>query len=77
VTTDPCKGAEHQLQPYLDRVLTSEELTRLEQHLACCAYCNERYTFEAHLRDTVRRCCASTPVPDDLVERLRLRLVQR
>jgi anti-sigma factor (TIGR02949 family) len=71
VTDDPCKGAEHRLQPYLDRVLTTDELTLIERHLAECSYCNERYVFEARLRDTVRRCC-SAEVPNDLVERLRL-----
>jgi anti-sigma factor (TIGR02949 family) len=76
VTDDPCKGAEHCLQPYLDRALTPDELSRIEQHLGECSYCNERYVFEAHLRDTVRRCCC-TDAPVGLVERLRVRLVQR
>jgi anti-sigma factor (TIGR02949 family) len=73
VTDDPCKGAEHSLQPYLDRVLTTDELALIERHLADCSYCNERYVFEARLRDTVRKCCC-TDAPSGFIERLRLQI---
>jgi anti-sigma factor (TIGR02949 family) len=73
MTLDPCAHAEHRLQPYLDRALDADEVALVEAHLAVCAYCNDRYLFEAALRTTVRSCC-SEHVPSDLVERLRMRL---
>jgi PHP family Zn ribbon phosphoesterase len=44
----------------------------IEQHLGTCAYCRERYHFEAQLRDTVKTVCCGDPVPEGLVERVRL-----
>ena len=70
----PCKGVEHQLQAYLDRSLTPEEVAMIEVHLGQCDYCRERYHFEAQLRDTVRTVCCGDPVPGGLVDRVRLAL---
>jgi anti-sigma factor (TIGR02949 family) len=71
--TDPCRGAESMLQPYLDRVLTESEAARVDEHLRDCEYCRERYVFERGLRTAVKRCCSDEPVPAGLVERLRRR----
>jgi mycothiol system anti-sigma-R factor len=73
MSVDPCRGAEHLLQPYLDRALTEGEVATVESHLGECAYCNERYVFERQLREQVRHCCCEEPPPAGLVERLRLR----
>jgi anti-sigma factor (TIGR02949 family) len=73
VSADPCRGAEHLLQPYLDRVLTDAEVARIERHLGECEYCSERYVFERSLRDAVKECCRCEPVPAGLTERLRRR----
>jgi len=72
--SEDCRRAESQLQPYLDRVLTAEEVVHVEEHLRECGYCSARFVFERRFRDTVRHCCEGDPVPVDLVERLRLRL---
>ena len=50
MSLDPCLGVESQLQPYLDRQLTPDEVSMIEQHLGTCAYCRERYHFEALCR---------------------------
>jgi mycothiol system anti-sigma-R factor len=73
MSVDPCHGAEHLLQPYLDRALNEAEVARVEGHLRECDYCNERYVFERRLREVVRDCCCGDPVPDGFVDRLRLR----
>ena len=70
--TDPCQGARARLQPYLDRTLTPDEVSMIEAHLRECSYCRDRYHFEAKLRDTVRTVCCGDPVPEGLVDRLRL-----
>ena len=72
MSIDPCIGIESKLQPYLDRQLTGDEVTMIEEHLGRCGYCRERYHFEAQLRDTVKTVCCGDPVPADLVDRVRL-----
>jgi mycothiol system anti-sigma-R factor len=72
VSLDICRGVESNLQPYLDRQLTPDEVTMIEVHLGECAYCRERYHFEARLRDTVKTVCCGDPVPEGLVDRVRL-----
>ena len=46
MSADPCRGAESLMQPYLDRVLTEAEVTRIDVHLQECTYCSDRYVFE-------------------------------
>jgi mycothiol system anti-sigma-R factor len=73
VSVDPCHGAEHLMQPYLDRALTEDEVARIDLHLRECDYCNDRYIFERRLRAVVKDCCSGDPVPAGFVDRLRLR----
>jgi hypothetical protein len=73
VSTDPCRGAECLLLPYLDRVLTETEVARIDGHLKECSYGSDRYVFERSLRTAVKSCCCDEPVPDGFVERLRRR----
>ncbi len=42
------------MQPYLDHVLTDEEMAAAEAHLAECEQCRRRYRFEESLRVYVR-----------------------
>lgn len=73
MSVDPCTGAEHSLQAYIDRVLTAAEMEAIDQHLRACAYCAERYRFESDLRSLVKRCCCEGGTPPGMVERLRER----
>jgi predicted anti-sigma-YlaC factor YlaD len=57
------------LQPYLDRVLTDEELVEAEQHLDHCSYCRTRYRFEEELHRYVR-VAAAEPMPIALKQKL-------
>jgi anti-sigma factor RsiW len=52
---DPCSHCEEMMQPYLDRILTDEEMAEAEAHLAQCDYCRRRYRFEESLRVYVRQ----------------------
>ncbi len=52
---DPCAHCEEMMQPYLDRVLTDEEMAQAEAHLAGCEQCRRRYRFEESLRVYVRK----------------------
>jgi mycothiol system anti-sigma-R factor len=73
MSVDACAGAEHLMQPYLDRALTAAEVERIDEHLRSCEYCNERYVFERRLREVVKDCCCGEAAPDGFVERLRRR----
>ena len=62
---DPCAHCEEMMQPYLDHVLTDEEMVAAEAHLAECEKCRRRYRFEESLRVYVRKA-ASEQMPDEL-----------
>ena len=64
-----CADCERMLQPYLDRVLTDDELAEAEEHLDRCAYCRKRYRFEQELHMLVRRAVIE-PMPVELKQRL-------
>lgn len=73
MSVDPCTGAEHSLQGYIDRVLTPDETEAIDRHLRTCGYCAERYRFESDLRSLVKRCCCEGDTPPGMVDRLRER----
>jgi hypothetical protein len=55
---DPCAHCEEMMQPYLDHVLTDEEMAQAEAHLAECELCRRRYRFEESLRVYVRKAAS-------------------
>jgi predicted anti-sigma-YlaC factor YlaD len=61
---DPCAHCEEMMQPYLDRILTEEEMIEAEAHLAECEYCRKRYRFEESLRVYVRKTVAEQMTPE-------------
>ena len=58
---DPCAHCEEMMQPYLDHVLTDEEMVRAEAHLDECEQCRRRYKFEESLRIYVRKAGVFDP----------------
>jgi anti-sigma factor RsiW len=66
---DPCAHCEEMMQPYLDRILTNEEMAAAEAHLAQCEKCRRRYRFEESLRVYVRKA-----VVEPMSAELRLKL---
>jgi anti-sigma factor (TIGR02949 family) len=64
-----CLECEQMLQPYLDRVLTPEEMREAEEHLHDCSYCRKRYRFEEKLQMYVRQAVAE-PMPVELKQKL-------
>ena len=67
--TDPCAHCEEMMQPYMDHVLTDEELVQAEAHLAQCEYCAKRYRFEESLRIYVRQA-VNEQMPVELRQKL-------
>jgi anti-sigma factor (TIGR02949 family) len=66
---DPCSHCEEMMQPYLDRILTDEEMAEAEAHLDECEYCRRRYRFEESLRVYVRES-VDEQMPPELKEKL-------
>jgi anti-sigma factor (TIGR02949 family) len=66
---DPCAHCEEMMQPYMDHILTDEEMAQAEAHLAECEYCRKRYRFEERLRIYVRET-ATEQMPVELRQKL-------
>lgn len=66
---DPCDKCEEMMQPYLDGVLSADEVLEAERHLDGCKWCAKRYKFEERLRHYVR-VAVSEPMPAELKEKL-------
>ena len=66
---DPCAHCEEMMQPYLDHMLSDEEMREAEMHLDDCEWCRRRYRFEESLRRYVRQA-VSQPMPPELKQKL-------
>ena len=66
---DPCDKCEEMMQPYLDGLLSEDEVAEAERHLEGCSWCAKRYRFEEHLRHYVR-VAVSEPMPAELKAKL-------
>jgi len=64
-TDDPCAHCEEMMQPYLDHILSDDEMREAELHLDECEWCRKRYRFEESLRVYVRTA-VSEPMPAEL-----------
>jgi anti-sigma factor (TIGR02949 family) len=49
-----CGDCESMMQPYLDGMLTDEQVEEAKEHLEKCPPCDKRYRFEERLRHFVR-----------------------
>jgi Putative zinc-finger len=49
-----CGDCEEMMQPYMDKVLSDEQMREAEEHLEACPPCGKRYRFEESLRYYVR-----------------------
>ena len=64
-----CDKCEQLLQGYLDRELSSDEVSVAEMHLEGCDYCRRRYRFEESLRQYVRTTAVER-MPPGLMDKL-------
>jgi anti-sigma factor RsiW len=69
VIDDPCEKCEEMMQPYLDGVLSEDEVRDAERHLAGCTWCAKRYRFEERFRHYVR-VAVSEPMRPELKAKL-------
>ncbi len=57
------------MQPYMDKVLSDEQMREAQEHLEACPPCEKRYHFEESLRQYVR-VAAEEPMSPELQEKL-------
>jgi anti-sigma factor (TIGR02949 family) len=64
-----CDDCEKMMQPYMDGVLSEEEIREAQEHLDRCPGCDKRFRFEEKLRHFVR-VAAHEPMTEELKARL-------
>jgi anti-sigma factor (TIGR02949 family) len=64
-----CDDCEKLMQPYMDGVLSEEQIREAREHLARCPGCDKRFRFEEKLRHFVR-IAVDEPMPAELRARL-------
>jgi len=65
-----CDDCEALMQPYIDGILSDEEVLEAKEHLAACPPCDKRFRFEISLRHFVR-----VAVDEPMSEELKAKLV--
>jgi anti-sigma factor RsiW len=58
-----CLAAASYLEAFVDGELPPEKLAEIETHLACCAVCSARVSFERAVRVSTRRAVKTADVP--------------
>ena len=64
-----CGDCEEMMQPYMDKVLSDEQMREAQEHLEACPPCEKRYHFEESLRQYVR-VAVEEPMSPELHEKL-------
>lgn len=64
-----CSDCESMMQPYLDGVLSDDQVKEAWEHLAACPGCDKRYRFEEDLRRFVK-VAVDEPMPPELMAKL-------
>jgi hypothetical protein len=64
-----CGDCEQMMQPYMDKVLSDEQVREAQEHLDGCPGCDKRFRFEAKLRMFVR-VAVEEPISPELQQRL-------
>ena len=65
-----CEEAFRRLDDYLDRELTPEETTLVQEHLEICAGCAREFNFEASVLHGVREKLRQIELPPSLQARI-------
>ncbi len=64
-----CADCEAMMQPYMDGMLSDEQVQEARAHLERCPPCEKRYRFEERLRHFVR-VASDEQISDELRQRL-------
>jgi mycothiol system anti-sigma-R factor len=65
-----CKTTIERLYPFLDRELTEDEHTEVQEHLSLCPPCARHFQFEAGVLRFVSASCRNVKTPESLLQRI-------
>ncbi|MFN2464716.1 MAG: mycothiol system anti-sigma-R factor [Candidatus Dormibacteria bacterium] len=65
-----CAGAMDKLHEYVDRELTSDELSQVRAHLDDCPPCQRHFEFEEQLKLLVHRKACPETAPQHLLAKI-------
>jgi mycothiol system anti-sigma-R factor len=71
---DDCSELIENLFLMIDGELARSTCADLEEHLRRCHDCLERFGVERAFKELIRRRCSQEPVPDVLIQRIRITL---
>lgn len=63
-----CMQATARLHLYIDRELTPEEITVVQQHLEACSHCDCRFHFDLQIKKLIHERCSIAKAPAHLRE---------
>jgi mycothiol system anti-sigma-R factor len=66
-----CRETMHRLYQFLDRELSDNDRTVVEEHLSHCPPCRDLFRFEANVLTYIGETCRKTSAPPELRERVR------
>lgn len=66
-----CEEVFRRLGDYVDRELTAEEISRVEEHLETCAQCAHEYVFEMSFVSEIKGALRRIAVPGTLRSKVR------
>ena len=65
-----CSAVIDRMFVFIDNELDPANCDQIEQHLAECGPCLEKYNLERAVKALVRRCCGNDVAPDTLRQRV-------
>lgn len=71
-----CREVLDRVYEYLDGEMTEHDIGKVKQHLEECAPCLSEYDLDVVLKALVRRSCGCEQAPDDLRERILVKITQ-
>ncbi|SCL39650.1 mycothiol system anti-sigma-R factor [Micromonospora rhizosphaerae] len=71
-----CREVLAEVYLYLDLECAEERRTLIRHHLDECGHCLREYGIEQEVKALVARCCGNEIAPEQLRERLRVRLTE-
>ena len=72
-----CQQAVRRLHLFVDRELSSQEVSEVRQHLDDCPPCRERFQFQASLKRLIHDRVAHESCPEEVRSRLFSSLLQK
>jgi mycothiol system anti-sigma-R factor len=65
-----CDGCLEKLERYVDRELSDQELSEVQEHLSRCPPCEDIYELKVGLKRLVKLCCDQGTAPPSLRQKL-------